>query len=414
MSFFKLNTDVFYLMHKNSPVVLLQIDLITGSIMRISEERESDLIPLGGQMSNQNFKKWWENRAVPSTRKGVQAALNFLDISSTKSLLVANLGLSLTDHYWIKPIDSDFTWEQVTLYTNDFSDSIGEFQFTQQEQIFDLTGKTTFCPSASLQGELKKKWLIGDDGTRFLAKGNHGLSCQQSLNEVFASEIHCRQGIVPYVDYKLTTIDTNEGSSIGCISKNFTTTNIEFIPAYEVNLSCKKRNDCSEYEFFIQVCTQNGLDENYVRKFLEYQIMTDFVISNTDRHFNNFGVLRDSNSLKFVSMAPIYDSGNSLFWDTPSVPRDLALLTIQTNSFKKKELDLLDYIQDKNVLCIDKLPSRDELFHLLTKDTNVTFTRLENIANAYEQKKELLQAFVSGEILKKRLYTTPYRKTERR
>ena len=58
MNFFKLNTDVFYLMHKDSPVVLLQIDLITGSILRISEERESDLIPLGAQMSNQNLKKW--------------------------------------------------------------------------------------------------------------------------------------------------------------------------------------------------------------------------------------------------------------------------------------------------------------------------------------------------------------------
>ena len=32
--------------------------------------------------------------------------------------------------------------------------------------------------------------------------------------------------------------------------------------------------------------------------YLEYQILTDFIITNTDRPFNNFGVLRDANTLK--------------------------------------------------------------------------------------------------------------------
>lgn len=52
--------------------------------------------------------------------------------------------------------------------------------------------------------------------------------------------------------------------------------------------------------------------EAYISLFLEYQILT-----NTDRHLNNFGVLRDTHTLKSIGMAPIFDSGNSIFWQNP-------------------------------------------------------------------------------------------------
>lgn len=32
---------------------------------------------------------------------------------------------------------------------------------------------------------------------------------------------------------------------------------------------------------------------------------------NKDRHFNNFGVLRNTETLEWLGMAPIYDSGSS-------------------------------------------------------------------------------------------------------
>ena len=42
--------------------------------------------------------------------------------------------------------------------------------------------------------------------------------------------------------------------------------------------------------------------------------MTDFVLTNTDWHLNNFGVLRDSKTLKFIGIAPIFDSGKLEEW----------------------------------------------------------------------------------------------------
>ena len=40
--------------------------------------------------------------------------------------------------------------------------------------------------------------------------------------------------------------------------------------------------------------------------------MVDYIIANEDRHFNNFGIIRNSDTLEWVSAAPIFDSGTSL------------------------------------------------------------------------------------------------------
>lgn len=39
---------------------------------------------------------------------------------------------------------------------------------------------------------------------------------------------------------------------------------------------------------------------------------------NEDRHQNNFGVVRNAETLEYVSMAPVYDSGSPLWFSTPT------------------------------------------------------------------------------------------------
>ena len=47
-------------------------------------------------------------------------------------------------------------------------------------------------------------------------------------------------------------------------------------------------------------------------------IVLDYIIANTDRHHNNFGFIRDVNTLEYLSPAPIFDSGTRL-WHKYSV-----------------------------------------------------------------------------------------------
>ena len=45
---------------------------------------------------------------------------------------------------------------------------------------------------------------------------------------------------------------------------------------------------------------------------LEQMIVLDALIANEDRHWGNFGALRNSESLEFIGLAPVFDNGNSL------------------------------------------------------------------------------------------------------
>ena len=390
--------DLYYLMHKDDIVTIVEIDQISGSITKVASKVKKELLPLGANLSKDDLRSWWKRRAVPIQQGTIEMILKNQGISNAQSFLTRSYGLSLMDHYWIKPLDSPFCWKQVNLFTNDFRDDIGELQFIQDDTIadrIDLLGKTIFYPSASTQGELQKKWII-QDGKRCLIKGNYGDTFQQSINEVLATLLHQKQNKVPFVRYQLCDITVNHGYALGCICENFASFAVEFIPAYDVSCSEKKDNTLSEYEHFIRVCMKNGLSEESVRTFLEYQILSDFVLTNTDRHFNNFGILRDPVSLRFIGMAPIFDSGNSMFWNCTSLPQQDPLLNISVNSFRKKETDLLKYVREYSLINIDKLPFEDEVRALLEKG-NLSQKQIDGIINGYLRKTELLSKLQHGD-----------------
>lgn len=381
----------YILQHKNVAVAVLMIDE-SGNITDVGEEVKKPYLPILCT-SNISLKTWWTNRTIPVTRQGIQEDLMDERIASTKELLVKNLGLSLTDCYWVKPLESEYTWEQVNLFDNPFRDSFVSMGISHSRPM-DLTNTSPFIPSSSLQGELKKKWLLlGDE--RILVKGNYDGSIRQSLNEVFASALHERQGEFPFVSYWLTELSMPEGETIGCACRNFCDSSLEFVSAYEIAYGYKKRNEQSEYEAYLEFGKMQGID---LRSFMEYQIATDFILTNTDRHFNNFGMLRDTGSLKFVEPAPIFDNGNCLFYNG-FVPKGKGLYDIAVTSFRKRETDLLKYVTQPEVVDLKVLPAGEELYGLLKKDERMSDSQRQEICEAYETKIRMYTDFMNGAAL---------------
>ena len=213
------NDTYFYLMHKDDAVAVLKIDPLSGACLKAEVVGPAELVPIGGQRSVLDLRKWWNNRSVPVTQGFIDRILKQNGIDSTRVYLAKNLGLSLIDHYWVKPYDSDLTWASVNLFDNDFRDEIGDLSLKNEinaSESIDLIGKTLFYPSASLQGDLAKKWIC-QDGERYLIKGNYGSTYQQSVNEVIASEFHRLQNAFTYTEYRLCDIDVLGGKGIGCI-----------------------------------------------------------------------------------------------------------------------------------------------------------------------------------------------------
>ena len=167
----------YTLMHKDIATAELEIDCISGSIVKIGKMLSKEHLPIRAARTKADFKEWWNDRAIPRTRRELKDFLASRGVRSTGNYLVDNLGLSLIDCYWIKPESSDLCWNEVNLFVNSFQDSV-------------LSKKkadgNSFSPDASTGGDLPKRWVI-EDGIRYLLKGNEGGTTQQSRNEVPAS-----------------------------------------------------------------------------------------------------------------------------------------------------------------------------------------------------------------------------------
>ncbi|MDO4680817.1 MAG: hypothetical protein Q4A55_06180 [Aerococcus sp.] len=104
-------------------------------------------------------------------------------------------------------------------------------------------------------------------------------------------------------------------------------------------------------------------------------LVLDFLIGNTDRHYNNFGLIRDIHTLTVTRASPIYDSGTSLFYNMPShsihLKQDTTAKPFRETQFKQIELvDLSDYdfsklrgLEDNITAIYRDNPAFDQLEH---------------------------------------------------
>ena len=389
----KRHAKEYYLMHKDIPVCLMEIsdDGTLGSVRR--NEAASVHFPLGGQMNNMKFHEWWRDRAIPKTRHGARSALQRLGYSSTNSALVNNLALSLSDCYWIRPREEKLTWKDTNLFTNDFVDTFGEITINRDHMI-DLRKETRFNCATS-QGELQKKWCIDKEGRRYMIKGNYGQSYQQSLNEIFAAKLHEQQGFSEYTHYSLVRLQVDGNvEGLGCMCYDFCSEDVECISAWELLQTIKIKQNESYYYPLKKVCLKLGMSEEKFSDFIDYQIMTDYLITNTDRHMNNIAIVRNPDTLQVLGFAPIYDSGNSMFYNIPYEKlSQVRLDDIRTHSFIEKEIKLLQYVRNRSLVDIDKAEMD---FSIYEKDVLERHIRIPKLKELYERKLEKLRAFQKG------------------
>lgn len=267
-----------------------------------------------------------------------------------------------------------------------------------------------YTPNGSLQGTLEKSWTILN-GERGLLKGNRDNLSSESINEVIASMLHEMQGFKNYPQYKLIKIN-GRSYDYGCYSKLFTSQELELISAYDVICSEKKPNDISYFEHFIRICAKHGLDEPELRSYMDYMILSDFVLSGRDRHLSNVSILRNSDSLQFVMPAPICDSGKCLFVQDSVPANDKGLLSIKTESFVNDELKLLDFVSDGSLLGVTKLPSRSFIEDIYSLDSQIDGERIGLVGEGYKRKIELFRSFQLGQDLHKiKIAVKDYRKS---
>ena len=369
----------YALMHKNDVCGSLVIDDETGSL-RVYKDNGSGLSPFLGNADTRRMKHWWEGRAVPASRKMMQEVLKQAGCANTKMYLAKNLALSMTDSYWIRPLDLDLKYEDVKLSNmNLFSDNKVPYH-----------NATSYDSNAALGGQMEKYW---DIKTNFptLVKESYKYFGQQAMNEAFATYLHdLQETAIPYVSY---LVGHTEDNGLYCRCDAFTSDSVELVSAYEVIEGSKQQNDKSVYDNYIRICAELGIEEQQIRNFMDYQTLTDFIISNTDEHF---GILRDSNTMQYLGPAPIYDSGNSMFFkDSLFSQTRLSLLQQSITSFYDSEEKMIKNIKNRHVVNMDLLPTIEETIALYTS-YGFPEERAITIANNYALKIDMAREFENG------------------
>ena len=341
-------------MHKRIKVADLELDDATGFIRRIGKVYAKEHLPVGiavkkGVVDRAALNTWWADRSIPASRSGVREALEAMEIKDTKTLLVRCFGLSLSDQYWICPDGTDLKWEDVNFFDNVFSDDVGDILFGSAHRSESINFHS---PDSTSDGNLKKRWKIINT-KRCLIKGGSNPFRQQPFNEVIATGVMERLGIA-HIPYTVAWIDGYPYS----VCEDFITEQTELVLAWRIIQAQKKANDTSLYRHFVNCAVALGIPD--VVPFLDRMIVLDYILANEDRHLNNFGAIRNAETLEWLGMAPIYDSGSSLGYDKVA-PEIRAEQDIECKPFKKHHEEQLKLVTDFSWIDFDRLSDVKDL-----------------------------------------------------
>ena len=372
----------YVLMNKNTEVLIANYDEGIKVFDKIIEIRNIEYAPLIIKKSYEmkedfrfNLNDWFIGRGIPSRRDELDMLLARLNISTPLELFDRAFALSLSDQYWIKQVGSNIKYEDVNFFDHDF-DSAEFVEASFSDNYDSITKKETLMsPNNTTNGMLKKSWII-EDGKRYLLKGGYKNDYLQPFNEVLASII-CDKLDFDHVTYTLDTFKNKVVSKCLC----FINKDTELIPASQIMYGITKHKTSKDYNEYIKILEQNGIKN--AREKIENMYILDFLMMNEDRHLNNFGIIRDVNTLEWLDVAPIFDNGESLKMtiynsDEISINGE-GRLFYNIVTFD----DIIKVVKDIKRIDISKLDGvveeYDELLHKYQNITGITEDRINKL-----------------------------------
>ena len=283
------------------------------------DESKKHLLPINMELTPKGIIKWLSNRVIPKNRAFVDEILKTfgLSVNDTKGIIDICLGLSLNDSYWVTPIEFEGKFADYNLFENPFSEALSLVAYTgvgSAEKAFSTSPEFTTNgmlrqawrhieddPEFTTNGMLRKAWRhIENDGIYLYKGGTEGAANagNEPYSEFYACQVAKAMGL-NCVEYDLE----NWKGILASKCRLFTDINTAFVPVSRLIKDRTLKNALDYYAglgklFYDDLCSM---------------LVFDAVIYNEDRHFGNFGVLRDNHTGKIIKPAPIFDNGLSLF-----------------------------------------------------------------------------------------------------
>ena len=208
-------------------------------------------------------------------------------------------GLSAGDSYWLKPDSNHEKWKDMNVRQNHLSKILMSIALGNAAPTLEGRPRT---PEFMDPGSYARAWKRYDDGLYLLKKSTPGKN--ESETEVEVSNIlDCFS-----VDHVKYLPDTFEGSFV-CRCKDMADEERSIIPASHLMKYCIT-NDID----FMSAVRQIDPNMFYTT------CVVDYLVSNPDRHIENWGFYVDNSTGKITGMHPLFDHNNAFSEEDMSVP----------------------------------------------------------------------------------------------
>lgn len=276
------------------------------------DRRRQELI----RLNNEAMDFWFADRTLLLSRANAKKIYNALgmpqkeDKKSRAKVAITCRAVSILDHFWVKLNGSRITWDKVDLTRNPLNEVIA--QIALHGKSLTVQGSLT-TPELTTNGAYAKAWRRHSDGSLWLYKLGHKGSWESKV-EVMVSALLDKMN----VNHARYIAGEDEGQFV-CMCKNIATNGLSILPGGD----------------FISYCNVNGL--NWMRELQKidsdgmYKMwIVDYLISNPDRHGQNWGLYYDNGTFDFVSMHPLFDHNNAFDIDWMANPESEYIFTGKT------------------------------------------------------------------------------------
>ena len=256
---------------------------------------------------------WVKYRSIDRHRSHSRQLAKMLRISNCDDLNnLINVGhaVSITDNWWIQSDSEDLLYRDL----KEFNEHLAEVALTGYSSSENPDASNYGYTELGTVGSYEKCWKFKDGNWYIYKQG----SFEEQFSEYYAVKFLESLGYrtAEYEVYKTTGV---LGRTVYyTITKDFTEN-----AKYDFEMFCNYFGDNDDEEFILSRLTDD------IKKDYAQMILFDAVLFNIDRHNQNVGFLRNSNSGEVIWLAPWFDYNLSL------VATNQKLLDITSNSLIK-------------------------------------------------------------------------------
>lgn len=255
------------------------------------------------------LRDYLAGRVIKYNRENAKTILNVASLSQSLNqkeklkIVEACNGLTMTDNFWIKDEGDNRLFKDVCLRNNKLSEA---------SYIIAILGKHISAtreelkPDLTTLGMFAKYWKRSESGKVELWKTDKTTENINTNAEILVSDI-LEGSNVNYVKYRKEHKDDKDFAVSECIASN----DVSYIHMIEIADWCAHTG-----RDFLRLMNQYFKDDFYK------MCLVDYVIFNTDRHIENWGVLVDNSTNEIISLAPLMDHNQALIADYMGIDID--------------------------------------------------------------------------------------------